>query len=109
MANEAITEYWLQHYATEHCTLCGNSGVIDTTGVCTAAGLAVGRRNPCICPNGQSVREHGAVVGVAHVIDPGRDEAACACGHGMKDHIEGFDPCSLCDCQKFRPPDHDEQ
>lgn len=51
-----ITDYWLKHYADDHCTLCGNSGVIDSTGVRTAAGVPVGRRNYCICPNGQVMR-----------------------------------------------------
>jgi hypothetical protein len=51
-----VTNYWLQYYANEHCTLCGNSGVIDTTGVTTGVGLLVGRKNFCICPNGQALR-----------------------------------------------------
>ncbi len=37
-----------------HCGLCGNSGVIDTLGrATTAAGLHVGVRRYCICPNGR--------------------------------------------------------
>jgi len=51
-----ITRYWLKHYCTEHCTICGNCGVIDSRGTCTAAGLEVGRLNYCICPNGQVLR-----------------------------------------------------
>ncbi len=35
------------------CALCGNAGIIDTTGVRTPSGLAVGRKNWCICQNGQ--------------------------------------------------------
>ena len=54
-----ITRYWLQYYATSHCTLCGNHGVIDTTGVKTPAGYPVGRKNYCICPNGQVMRKAG--------------------------------------------------
>lgn len=52
-----VTNYWLTYYAAEHCTLCGNSGVIDTTEARTRAGLRVGRGNYCICPNGQSRRD----------------------------------------------------
>lgn len=59
--NETVTDYWLEFYATKHCTLCGNSGVIDTQGVATAAGYPVGRRNWCICPNGQAMREQTAL------------------------------------------------
>lgn len=55
--NAIITGYWMEHYATAHCTLCGNRGIIDSTGVRTAAGFLTGRRNWCICPNGQALRE----------------------------------------------------
>jgi hypothetical protein len=58
--NKAVTNYWLEHYAESHCTLCGNSGIVDTTGVKTAAGVSVGRKNYCICPNGQVRRFKGA-------------------------------------------------
>jgi hypothetical protein len=54
--DESITAYWLKHYATEHCTLCGNHGVIDSRSVRTPAGLLVGRLNYCICPNGLAMR-----------------------------------------------------
>lgn len=50
---QVITDYWRENYATEHCTLCGNSGIIDTRLAVTAAGVPVGRLNWCICPNGQ--------------------------------------------------------
>jgi len=54
-----VTDYWLAYYATDHCTLCGNSGVIDTTNARTGTGLHVGRKNWCICPNGQAMRAAG--------------------------------------------------
>ena len=57
---ESITTYWRIYYAEEHCTLCGNHGIIDSRGLCTPAGVAVGRLNYCICPNGQAMREQGA-------------------------------------------------
>ena len=61
---EAITEYWMEHYINGiHCSLCGNSGIIDTTGLTTidntvgpGAKVMVGRKNYCICPNGQAMR-----------------------------------------------------
>ncbi len=59
VVEEVITKYWLEHYATEHCTLCGNHGKIDTTGLKTPAGHEVGRVNYCICPNGQALRKVG--------------------------------------------------
>jgi hypothetical protein len=60
--DEHVANYWYEHYMTEHCTLCGNSGVIDTTGVRTAVGIPVGRKNWCICPNGQILRAHVGTV-----------------------------------------------
>lgn len=58
--NEAITDYYFKHYAGRHCSLCGNSGIIDTTGVKTPRGIPVGKKNYCICPNGQALRFHRA-------------------------------------------------
>lgn len=52
-----VTNYWLAFYASDHCTLCGNSGIIDSRGTKTAAGVSVGRLNWCICPNGQFLRK----------------------------------------------------
>ncbi len=52
-----VTNYWHEFYCTDHCTLCGNHGVIDTTGTRTPAGKLVGRKNFCICPNGQWLRK----------------------------------------------------
>lgn len=43
---KVVTQYWLEHYCGNLCTLCGNSGVIDTrlTAV-SAAGYNSGRLN----------------------------------------------------------------
>lgn len=59
--NRAVETYWLTHYvsppANSLCTLCGNSGVIDTRKTAiSAAGVNVGCFNFCICPNGQALR-----------------------------------------------------
>jgi len=55
--NEAVVDYWAEHYLTQHCVLCGNTGFIDTRGrAVTPAGLDVGARVHCICPNGQCIR-----------------------------------------------------
>ena len=70
--NGAVTKYWLRFYATGHCTLCGNSGVIDTRGVKTPAGLAVGRLNWCICPNGQTLRRSSGLDLPTDIDAPGR-------------------------------------
>ena len=56
--SKAITNYWYAHYCAKFCTLCGNSGKIDTRGVRTAAGVECGRINFCICPNGQRLRQY---------------------------------------------------
>lgn len=43
-----VTQYWLEYYCADHCTLCGNKGIIDTTGTKTPMGEEVGRKNFCI-------------------------------------------------------------
>lgn len=55
--NQAVTDYWAKYYVDEACVLCGNTGFIDTVGrAITPAGLHVGSRVHCICPNGQTIR-----------------------------------------------------
>lgn len=65
---KAITDYWEKHYlATEDsefgaysmCSLCANQGIIDTTkSAISPKGNFLGRKNFCICPNGQALRKH---------------------------------------------------
>ena len=62
LKHDVVTNYWLDFYCADHCTLCGNWGWIDTRGVRTPAGVQVGRVNYCICPNGQALRAGGAEV-----------------------------------------------
>lgn len=57
---KSITDYWYAHYVNHEvglCSLCGNSGKIDTrlTAI-SAAHVPAGRINYCICPNGQIMR-----------------------------------------------------
>jgi hypothetical protein len=55
--DDEVTDYWFKYFTPDgHCSLCGNSGVIDTTGTETSAGLIVGKKNHCICPNGRALR-----------------------------------------------------
>ena len=58
--NEAVADYWFQHYLTDDdglCSLCGNTGQIDTRDTAVSpSGVSVGRINYCICPNGQAMR-----------------------------------------------------
>jgi len=58
-----VTNYWKHYYVDEKmyvCSLCGNSGILDTTGSAfTSLGVAVGRKNLCVCPNGQIMRDIG--------------------------------------------------
>jgi|GEM_PF-4688326 len=39
------------------CSLCGNWGVIDSRGIKSPAGVACGRLNYCICPNGRRMKK----------------------------------------------------
>jgi hypothetical protein len=60
-----ITDYWHNHYVNYDtpvgkwgmCSLCGNTGLIDTRETATSpAGFKCGKINFCICPNGQTMR-----------------------------------------------------
>ena len=53
-----LADLWMKEFAPHgHCCLCGNSGVIDTRGkVFTSAGVEVGAKVWCICPNGRSIK-----------------------------------------------------
>ena len=61
--SKAVTKYWLAFYGDIHtgmglCTLCGNTGIIDTRQTAISPkGINVGRINFCICPNGQWKRK----------------------------------------------------
>ena len=58
--NKTLVTYWIKHYVTEDdpgmCSLCGNTGIVDTRSATSPLGLKIGRRNWCICPNGQTMR-----------------------------------------------------
>jgi hypothetical protein len=56
--NKTLTSYWIEFYTDQNlCTLCGNNGIIDTTNnAISPKGQEVGRKNFCICPNGQELR-----------------------------------------------------
>jgi hypothetical protein len=55
--SKVVTDYWKEFYTEDKiCSLCGNRGVIDTSGVMSPIGINVGRKNFCICPNGQDLR-----------------------------------------------------
>lgn len=52
-----IEDYWTEHYTNKGmCSICAQSGFIDSRGAKTPAGVEVGRVNFCICPNGQAIR-----------------------------------------------------
>lgn len=56
--SKAVTGYWQEFYIHKgHCSLCGNRGWLDTTKTAiTATGVNSGKRQFCICPNGQEFR-----------------------------------------------------
>lgn len=53
-----LAKFWMDHYLNKGlCSLCGNNGIIDTTGRAKSpAGVEAGRVNWCICPNGIALR-----------------------------------------------------
>lgn len=49
--------WWEFIHPSRLCSLCGNSGIIDTIGkVVSAAGVRAGARSFCICPNGREMK-----------------------------------------------------
>lgn len=55
-----VSDYWLRYYAkgpSGCCTLCGNTGWVDTTGRAMDGSRDCGKRQPCFCPNGQEERK----------------------------------------------------
>lgn len=61
LIDDLLNTLWLRWYvgADTLCTLCGNTGRIDTTATARSpAGVMAGRVNFCICPNGRSMRAH---------------------------------------------------
>lgn len=60
--DNAVTDYWHEHYVEKGlCAVCGNHGYLDTTGTRSPAGVEVGGRMPCFCPNGQNIRRHDVI------------------------------------------------
>ena len=63
LQEKVIDDYFWKHYENNDvpfglCSLCGNSGVIDTRGTAVSgAGVDAGRLNYCLCPNGRAMRE----------------------------------------------------
>jgi hypothetical protein len=54
-----LNQYWLKYYVdydTNLCSLCANTGIINTEGIKSPAGMPTGRKNFCICPNGRAMR-----------------------------------------------------
>lgn len=54
-------ELWLEFTEGNLCGLCGNHGVIDTTGLRSPAGMECGIVRFCICPNGRVFKGTDAV------------------------------------------------
>jgi hypothetical protein len=61
--NNTVVNYWAEHFINDNlCSLCGNTGCIDTRETAVSPkGQKVGRLNHCICPNGQRLRELGGI------------------------------------------------
>jgi hypothetical protein len=56
----SLTRFWLKHYVNKEyhlCSLCGNTGTIETQPK-SPTGLQMStQKNYCICPNGQAYRK----------------------------------------------------
>ena len=59
LIDAVLTEYWHTHYIdkkTTLCSLCCNTGIIDSTSAVSPIGIQAGKLNFCICPNGRAMR-----------------------------------------------------
>lgn len=77
LSETILNDYWMKYYISEpgtegRCTLCGNSGILDTRGVKDVCGNDVGCLNYCICPNGQELREIANETALSFASNPGR-------------------------------------
>jgi hypothetical protein len=57
---EAKIDFWIKSYVADNklCSLCGNTGVIDTRETAVSfADVNSGRLNWCLCPNGEALRK----------------------------------------------------
>lgn len=52
------SELWVEFLHHNLCGLCGNTGVVDTIGLRTPAGVHCGVVRACICPNGRMWAQH---------------------------------------------------
>jgi len=71
---DLLDRYWLDHYVGDPplglCTLCGSTGIINTTYVRSPAGVFPGKHSEyCICPNGRAMRKRPARVEKRSRID----------------------------------------
>lgn len=76
-----LTDVWYALYTKNGlCSLCGNSGTIDTRGIQSTAGIPCGDLHLCICPNGQAIREQKPLLpqvpSHSAVVTPDRIRAA---------------------------------
>lgn len=55
-----VSDLWLEFMVGGMCSLCGQSGIIDTRGIRTPAKFECGGLHYCICPNGRALKKHGA-------------------------------------------------
>lgn len=56
-------DLWLQFLSPNKlCGLCGNHGTIDSNKLLSPAGVVVGGRYFCICPNGRALKKSGVVL-----------------------------------------------
>jgi hypothetical protein len=67
LQDKVIDDYFWKHYWNQEagfgglCSLCGNSGVIDTRETANSgANVKAGRLNYCLCLNGRAMREANA-------------------------------------------------
>lgn len=55
-------EAWLEFRDRMLCGLCANTGIVNTRGMRSPAGVTCGVRTFCICPNGRAMKQQDAAI-----------------------------------------------
>lgn len=65
----SMTKLWMNEFTTKdrhgykHCGLCGNCGVLRSSGIRTPGGEALEPiKTYCICPNGRAMKRGKAII-----------------------------------------------
>lgn len=97
---KALSDFWVENFVNgHHCSLCGNSGIIDTRGTAvTGAAIKSGRLNWCICPNGMAIRSNAGGKTPEDLGHKSVQDFIKWQEEVIVKHLESLDTAYHCDC-----------